>query len=199
VRVVVVVVVVVVIDTMTTTTTTMRISTRPPLTAASRQDTRTTPRHTHTRQCVYVCVFFVCVRLPLVLGTLSYTYWPVIRTSEAYLLLEREPNVHQMCASTYAHTHIYIYVCVRVCACVRVCVRATRTKTMLYQRRAVLSYITTSHKMMMIERTARVCVYIYIYIYIYIYMCGAYYSNTRTACTHAIIVCVRSGAVDRCV
>jgi len=162
VRVVVVVVVVVVIDTMTTTTTTMRISTRPPLTAASRQDTRTTPRHTHTRQCVYVCVFLCACACRwssapylIHIGRLSG------RLKRIYC--SKGSQMYTKCAHPHTHTHIYIYVCVRVCACVRVCVRATRTKTMLYQRRAVLSYITTSHKMMMIERTARVCVYIYVW------------------------------------
>jgi hypothetical protein len=161
VRVVVVVVVVVVIDTMTTTTTTMRISTRPPLTAASRQDTRTTPRHTHTRQCVYVCVFLCACACRwssapylIHIGRLSG------RLKRIYC--SKGSQMYTKCARIHirTHTHIYICVCVRVCACVRVCVRATRTKTMLYQRRAVLSYITTSHKMMMIERTARVYVYV---------------------------------------
>jgi len=161
VRVVVVVVVVVVIDTMTTTTT-MRISTRPPLTAASRQDTRTTPRHTHTPVCVYVCVF-VCVRLPLVLGTLSYTYWPVIRTSEAYLLLEREPNVHQMRASTYAHT--YIYICVCACVCMRACVCAGNKNQdyVIPTTRCSLIYHHIAQDDDDREDSACVCIYIYVW------------------------------------
>jgi hypothetical protein len=34
-------------------------------------------------------------------------FWPVIRTSEAYLLLEREPNTHY---NIYIYIYIYIYI-----------------------------------------------------------------------------------------
>jgi len=82
---------------------TARISTRPPLTAASQQDT---PIHTHnTTQhrpnrawrgaFEWRCAPVVCPRHDY------YHYmWPVIGTSEA--LLEREPNAH-----THTHTHTH--------------------------------------------------------------------------------------------
>lgn len=117
----VVVVVVVVIDTMTTTTT-MRISTRPPLTAASRQDTRTTPRHTHTRQCVYVCVFLCACACRwssapylIHIGRLSG------RLKRIYC--SKGSQMYTKCARIHIRTHTYIYVCVCVCvhACVCVC------------------------------------------------------------------------------
>ena len=137
-----VVVVVVVIDTMTTTTTTMRISTRPPLTAASRQDTRTTHAHTRAHH-VHVCVCLCACACRLSLARLPYTCWPVIRTSEVVFIArkgaKRTPNARaiHICTRTYA------YVCVCACVCMRACgscVRATRTKTMLYND-ARLSYI----------------------------------------------------------
>ena len=82
---------------------TARISTRPPLTAASQQDT---PIHTHTtrhappligRRGVFE---WRGVRLLFVLGMIIIIMWPVIGTSEA--LLEREPNAH---TNTHIHTH----------------------------------------------------------------------------------------------
>ena len=103
---------------------TARISTRPPLTAASQQDT---PIHTHTRNTPLIgrrgafewwrCAPVVCPRHPYL-----YIYtWPVIGTSEA--LLEREPNAH-----TYTHA--------RRESCGGGCesVQATRTKTMYRER-----------------------------------------------------------------
>lgn len=97
---------------------TARISTRPPLTAASQQDT---PIHTHnTTQhrpnrawrgaFEWRCAPVVCPRHDY------YHYmWPVIGTSEA--LLEREPNAH---THTHTHTHARRESCgggggVRVC------------------------------------------------------------------------------------
>jgi hypothetical protein len=92
---------------------TARISTRPPLTAASQQDT---PIHTHNTPCpapnrAWRGVFeWRGVRLLFVLGMIIIIMWPVIGTSEA--LLEREPNAH-------THTHARRESCggggVRVC------------------------------------------------------------------------------------
>lgn len=195
-RVVVVVVVVVIIDTMTTTT--MRISTRPPLTAASRQDTRTTPRHTYTHTpvcvCVYVCMLFLCaVRLPLVLGALSYTYWPVIGTSEAYLLLEREPNVHQMRAHPHTHTYIYIYMCVCVCVCACVCAGNKNQDYVIPTTRCSLLYhhITQDDDDDDDDREDSACVCMYIHIYV----CVEHITvNARTV--HTCVCAVRG---SRCV
>jgi len=133
---------------------TARISTRPPLTAASQQDT---PIHTHnTTQhrpnrawrgaFEWRCAPVVCPRHDY------YHYmWPVIGTSEA--LLEREPNAH-------THTHAYTRTA-RVVWWWWWCesVQATRTKTMYRER----EYRQTD-----IDRCLSVCDVEHIYIYIYV-------------------------------
>jgi hypothetical protein len=182
---------------MTTTTTTMRISTRPPLTAASRQDTRTTPRHTHTHASVCMCVCFLCAcacrwsSAPYLIhiGRLSG------RLKRIYC--SKGSQMYTKCAHPHTHTHIYIYICVCACVCMRACVCAGNKNQdyVIPTTRCSLIYHHIAQDDDDDDREDSACVCIYIYIY----MCGAYYRNARTACTHAIIVCVRSGAVDRCV
>jgi hypothetical protein len=91
-----------------------RISTRPPLTAASQQDT-----HTHTCT-IHAATIIVVVWRALwaravcepVVGPRP-SMWPVIGTSEALLLLEREPNAHTRHATPrHAHTRMCVCVCV---------------------------------------------------------------------------------------
>ena len=93
-----------------------RISTRPPLTAASQQDTHT---HTHVHNTRrrhnsggVACVVGACVVCEPVVGPRP-SMWPVIGTSEALLLLEREPNAHTHDTPRHTHTHV----CVCACAC----------------------------------------------------------------------------------
>ncbi len=111
-----------------------RISTRPPLTAASQQDTHT---HTHVHNTRrrrrhnsggVACVVGACVVCEPVVGPRP-SMWPVIGTSEALLLLEREPNAHTHDTTRHARTHTYV--CVRVRVTSRASVQATRTKTIL--------------------------------------------------------------------
>ena len=111
-----------------------RISTRPPLTAASQQDTHT---HTHVHNTRrrrrhnsggVACVVGACVVCEPVVGPRP-SMWPVIGTSEALLLLEREPNAHTHTRHATPRTHTYV--CVRVRVTSRASVQATRTKTIL--------------------------------------------------------------------
>ncbi len=88
-----------------------RISTRPPLTAASQQDTHT---HTCTIHAAAAAIIVVVWRAlwaravcePVVGPRPSM--WPVIGTSEALLLLEREPNAHTHDTPRHAHTRMCV-------------------------------------------------------------------------------------------
>jgi hypothetical protein len=97
--------------------------------------------HTHTHTHVHntrrrrrhnsggvACVVGACVVCEPVVGPRP-SMWPVIGTSEALLLLEREPNAHTHDTTRHARTHTYV--CVRVRVTSRASVQATRTKTIL--------------------------------------------------------------------
>lgn len=125
---------------------TARISTRPPLTAASQQDTPIHTHHTTTtrhappligrrRGALLRVAQWRGVRLLFVLGVIIIIIcWPVIRTSEA--LLEREPNAHTRTHTQHTRTARVVWwwwwQCARVCRQQepRLCIERERERSM---------------------------------------------------------------------